>query len=219
MKHFAEENILEHAQVLWDYHNLDLGLEISDFILAMGSHDERVAVHAAELMLKGFAPLLVTSGGLGKVTKDMWKVSEGEHFANIAKEMGVPVDNIIVEDQATNSGDNITKTKDIMEKKGLSVKKGILVTKPYMRRRAYATASMQWPDVDWLVSSPNLNLRDYPNHEVPMDRMINLMVGDLQRIKVYAEKGFQIPQEIPPFVWESYEALKGFGYDAFVIKD
>ena len=33
------------------------------------------------------------------------------------------------------------------------------------------------------------------------------MVGDLQRIRVYAERGFQIPQEIPDDVWLAYEEL------------
>ena len=39
------------------------------------------------------------------------------------------------------------------------------------------------------------------------------MVGDLQRIKIYPDKGFQIPQEIPEDVWAAYEALVSAGYD------
>jgi hypothetical protein len=42
--------------------------------------------------------------------------------------------------------------------------------------------------------------------------VINIMVGDLQRIKEYPAKGFQIYQEIPHDVWAAYEELIEAGY-------
>ena len=42
--------------------------------------------------------------------------------------------------------------------------------------------------------------------------VVSIMVGDLQRIRVYAEKGFQIPQEIPDEVWKAYEELVALGF-------
>jgi len=44
------------------------------------------------------------------------------------------------------------------------------------------------------------------------------MVGDLQRIRVYPEKGFQIAQEIPADVWEAYEELVQMGFDSRLIQ-
>ena len=38
------------------------------------------------------------------------------------------------------------------------------------------------------------------------------MVGDLQRIRVYATKGYQIAQEIPDDVWQAFEELVQAGY-------
>lgn len=218
MQNIIDDQILSKARVLWNYHFLDLGIHPSDFILALGSHDERVGEHAAQLMLDGFAPLLVPSGGFGKVTQHIWGVSEGERFAKIAIKFGVPDSKIIIENTATNTGDNITKTRDLLNSKGIVVTSGTLVTKPYMRRRAYATAMKQWPEISWLVSSPPLSFDDYPDKDVPLERMIELMVGDLQRIKVYAKSGFQIPQEIPDQVWRCYEELSCNGFDKYVIK-
>jgi len=43
------------------------------------------------------------------------------------------------------------------------------------------------------------------------------MVGDLQRLRVYAECGFQIQQEIPGEVWSAYEELVVAGYDRHLI--
>jgi uncharacterized SAM-binding protein YcdF (DUF218 family) len=207
-----------HALRLWEFHRLPMEPGRADFVLAMGSHDERVARHAAELVLEGRAPLLVTSGGLGKVTSDTWQGSEGERFAKIAESMGVPSERILVEGEATNTGDNIVLTRRLLEERGIAVRAGILVTKPYMARRAYAAAAKQWPEVTWSVSTPAISFDAYPTDEVPLDKMVNLMVGDLQRLRVYAAQGFQIPQDIPADVWASYEYLRDAGHDRFVIR-
>ena len=39
------------------------------------------------------------------------------------------------------------------------------------------------------------------------------MVGDIQRMKAYPALGFQIPQEMPPGVWDAYERLVSMGFD------
>jgi hypothetical protein len=44
------------------------------------------------------------------------------------------------------------------------------------------------------------------------------MVGDLQRIRVYPEKGYQIPQEIPDEVWTAYEELIAAGFDQHLVE-
>jgi hypothetical protein len=43
--------------------------------------------------------------------------------------------------------------------------------------------------------------------------------GDLQRIKLYPERGFQIAQDIPEDVWSAYEQLVHAGYDKFLIQE
>jgi len=60
-------------------------------------------------------------------------------------------------------------------------------------------------------------LETYVNSELSVDDVISIMVGDLQRIKVYADKGFQIPQEIPDNVLSAYEELVRAGYDRHLI--
>jgi uncharacterized SAM-binding protein YcdF (DUF218 family) len=207
------------ARTLWDFHRLSMTLEPCDFILALGSHDERVAAHAASLFLRGLAPLLVTSGGFGKVTRGTWKVPEGQRFAEIARELGVPRSSIVVEDAASNTGDNVVNTRALLLAGHVPASSGILVTKPYMCRRAFATAAKQWPEVRWYVSAPEITFADYSTDDVPLRRMISLMVGDLQRLRLYAAQGFQIPQDIPPSVWEAYERLRDAGYHEFVIEE
>jgi len=88
-----------------------------------------------------------------------------------------------------------------------------------MERRSYATFKMHWPDKHLLVTSPQINFLEYPTPEIPLDRVINIMVGDLQRIKFYPAKGFQISQDIPDEIWLAGEQLMAAGYDKHLIKE
>jgi hypothetical protein len=45
------------------------------------------------------------------------------------------------------------------------------------------------------------------------------MVGDLQRIKVFPSLGFQIEQDIPESVWQSFNALVENGFTKHLIKN
>lgn len=210
--------IIDEARKLWDYHHLYQIPVPSNCILVLGSHDFRVADRGAELYLQGLAPILIFSGGLGNVTKGIWKVPEADQFARIALDKGVPSEAIFIENQSTNTGENIQFTGRLLEEKGLHPHRFLLVQKPYMERRSYATFKKHWPDKELIVTSPQIAFEDYPTAEISMERVIHIMVGDLQRIRIYPEKGFQIPQEIPDAVWAAYEKLIGWGFTQHLAK-
>ena len=209
---------LSLAQQLWDYHHMHHELKRSDCILALGSHDLRVADRAAELYLEGWAPLVIMSGGLGNLTQNMWTESEADRFAAIAIQKGVPADAILIENRSTNTGENILFTQQLLQDRGLDLQNFIVVQKPYMERRSYATFKKQWPGKNLLVTSPQIPFEQYPNDEIPLERVINIMTGDLQRIKLYPAKGFQVYQEIPGAVWAAYERLVALGFDKHLVK-
>lgn len=210
---------LSLAQQLWEYHHMQHQLEKADCILALGSHDLRVADRAAELYLQGWAPLVIMSGGLGNLTQNMWTESEADQFAAIAIRQGVPEKAILVENKSTNTGENILFTQQLLQQKGLNPQKFIVVQKPYMERRSYATFKKHWPDKDLIVTSPQISFTDYPNEEIPLERVINIMVGDLQRIKEYPAKGFQVYQEIQAHVLSAYKELVDLGFNQHLIKE
>lgn len=209
--------ILELAKKLWDYHHTNHVLKKSDCILTLGSHDTRVAQRAAELYLEGWAQFLIFSGGLGNFTLGMWNEKEADKFAAIAVSMGIPKESILIENQSTNTGENILFTRKLLAQNNLDPQSFIVVQKPYMERRSYATFKKHWPDKKLIVTSPQIPFEEYPTEEIPMERVINIMAGDLQRIKVYPEKGFQIFQEIPNDVWNAYEQLVAAGYNKHLI--
>src|SRR5215471_7721299 len=140
----SESLIDELARKIWDYHHLNHTLEKADIILALGSNDLRVAEYAAELYLQGWAPLLVFSGNAGALTRERFNKPEAEMFAEIALQRGVPEGAILIEAESTNTGENVTFSRRLLESKGVYREKGsgkwpdslILVQKPYMERRA-----------------------------------------------------------------------------------
>jgi len=209
----------ELVDVIWNYHVLNQQPQKADCILALGSNDIRVAQRAAQLFLDGWAPLLIFSGGVGRLTAGMWNKAEAEVFADAAVQMGVPREKILVEPHSTNTGENIAFTKMLLQERNLNLKSFILVQKPYMERRTYATFKKVWPEKDFVVTSPQIPFEKYPNELLSKDLIINIMVGDLQRIKEYPARGFQIPQEIPPEVWGAFEKLVAAGYTHHLIKN
>lgn len=211
------DEAINPAKKIWDYHHVNHTLIKSDCILTLGSHDKRVAERAADLFHEGWAPLLIFAGGLGRLTEGMWQETEADLFARIAMQKGVPKEAILIENRSTNTGENILFVRDLLIDRNLNPQTFIIVQKPYMERRSYATFQKKWPGKRFVVTSPQISFEDYPNQDIPLEQVINIMVGDLQRIKIYPGKGFQTYQEIPDDVWKAYERLIEMGYDKQLI--
>jgi uncharacterized SAM-binding protein YcdF (DUF218 family) len=216
-----EHRIRALVETIWQYHQLNHQLTHADAILVLCSHDTIVAERAAELFLQRWAPILIFAGGLGSITRHFWRDPEADQFARIAIAMGVPAERVLIENRSTNTGENILFTKQLLLERQLDPQKFILVQKPYMERRSYATFKKLWPEKDVIVTSPRMTMDEYlsaGSHDaLSSDEIISIMVGDLQRIRLYPEKGFQIPQDIPDDVWRAYEELVRAGYDTHLV--
>lgn len=216
---FADPNVMIWAKMLWDYHSMNhVTPESVDLLLVAGSHDDRVAFRAAELAQDISILNIVTSGGYGKITQIDRSEPEAERFAKLMISQGVADDRILREPESSNMGENFTKTRDLLNSLGRKPRTGLVVTKPYMERRAYATGLQQWPEVSWKVTSPEMSFQRYMEMDASVHRTIELMVGDLQRIEVYAQRGIQAPQDIPASVRTAFERLVEAGFTGQLIK-
>lgn len=191
----------------------------ADILLIPGSHDLRVADHAARLFLQGAADWLVCSGGYGKVTEERFQKPEAQLFAERCATLGVDPARIILEPEATNTGENFTLSRLALEKRGIKPRVGLIVCKPYMARRAWATARQQWPEPRWMVSPLPLAFEEYASPDTPYQELIELMVGDLQRMDAYAQRSFQVPVDVPEEVQNAWQRLVEDGYSRYVIQD
>ena len=149
------------AERIWHYHHLNQTLSKAEAILVLCSHDLAVAERGAQLFLEGWAPLLIFSGGLGAITRRLWQEPEADQFAAVARRLGVPAEKILIENQSTNTGENILFTKRLLADRRLDPRTIIVVQKPYMERRSYATFRQVWPEIDPIVTSPQVSFDEY----------------------------------------------------------
>jgi uncharacterized SAM-binding protein YcdF (DUF218 family) len=155
---------------------------------------------------------MVFTGANAPTTVERFPRGEAVHYREYAVDHGVPDDAILVEPRATNTSENVTYTRQLLQKEGIAARSVILVSRPYQQRRAYATAKKVWPEVEILCSSERLPLREYVESIGDTDKVINMLVGDTQRITVYAEKGFAIAQSVPDAVEAAYYRLVSAGF-------
>ncbi|RNL86899.1 YdcF family protein [Halostreptopolyspora alba] len=211
------------AQRLWDFHTAPAAHSPPtpgehDIILALGSHDLRVAEHAAHLWDAGAAPLIVLSGQRGRRTAgahghDRWPRPEAEEFAQTARATaGIPSTAMLLETHATNTAENFTHSRALTAAHGIAVTRAIVTAKPYMGQRALATATAHWPEARWTFHCFAGGYTDYPNADTPTEELVHFLVGDTQRLDVYARRRWSSPVDIPDDVWRAYELLVARGF-------
>jgi uncharacterized SAM-binding protein YcdF (DUF218 family) len=208
--------VLQLAQQLWRYHRLGQPLEKADCIVGLGSYDLRVAERCADLYEGEWGPLIVFSGHLGHWTRAIWNRSEAQIFADCAIARGVPADKILLEAKSTNIGENIRFTRELLAAEAIEANSVMIVSKPSTERRIFATCRRIWPEMKIVITSPRIGFIEQLQNGI-RENLIHEMVGDIQRIRVYPDLGFQIPQEIPDEVWDAYERLVMLGYDKHLI--
>ncbi len=107
-------------------------LRQADYIVAVSGGDTKArAEEAARLYLDGWAPRIIFSGA----ALDPESRSNADAMREIAVNMGVPPDMIVVEEESFNTRENAELTSRLVE--ALGGESIILVTSPYHQRRTY----------------------------------------------------------------------------------
>ncbi|GAB4086333.1 YdcF family protein [Myceligenerans cantabricum] len=211
------ENQWHAAELIWDYHQMHHTVRPTDVALGLGSHDLGVATYSAELYRAGLFPVLVFSGGNSPTTAERFPRGEAVHYREHALELGVPEDAVLLEPNASNTGENIKLSRDALAAAGIHPASVLLISKPYMERRSYATARKVWPEIDIVCTSEPLNLDDYLKSIGDEKLVVDMLVGDLQRVIEYPALGFAIEQTIPEDVHAAYEYLIREGFTSRLI--
>jgi uncharacterized SAM-binding protein YcdF (DUF218 family) len=202
----------DDVELLWNYHNMGHEIRPADVGIGLGSHDLGVAKIATNLYFEKMYPWLVFTGANAPTTIETFPDGEAIHYREYAIKNGVPVDAIIVETRATNTSQNIEYTRAVLHEHGIEVRSAILMSRPYQQRRAYATCKKVWPEIDITCASLPISLTDYVATIGDPKKVVDMLIGDTQRIEKYAECGFSIPQEVPSSVRLSFTRLVRAGY-------
>lgn len=212
-QHYAD------AKLIWDYHQLGHQLRPCSVGIGLGSHDLGVATLAADLYLAGLFPVLVFSGGNSPTTAARFPRGEAVHYTEHAIALGVPASAIIIEPRAANTGQNIDYSRHALVEAGVRVTSAMLISKPYMQRRAYATIRKAWPEAEPVCASEDISFDEYLK-SIGDDRLvIDMLVGDLQRVIEYPARGFAVVQDVPADVKDAYQRLIAAGHDSRLMKE
>jgi uncharacterized SAM-binding protein YcdF (DUF218 family) len=207
------------AELIWDYHQMHHQPRPCSAGIGLGSHDLGVAALAADLYHAGLFPVLVFTGATSPTTAARFPRGEAVHYAEHAMTLGVPADAIIIEPRAANTGQNIELSRQALAAAGIPVTSVMLISKPYMERRAWATMRKTWPEPEAVCASGNLGFDDYLKSIGDDTLVIDMLVGDLQRVIEYPARGFAIAQEVPGTVMGAYRRLITAGYVSRLMRD
>ena len=213
---------LKPLQVIWDYLCLHRQPQKADIIVGFGNFNTDIARRAAELYLQGYAPKVLFTGGLGRNTEGLLPEPEAVRFALVAMECGVPEKDILLEEKSTNTKENIDFTRDLLQQQGIAHNHILGVHQPFMERRIAAAMGVYWPEQSFSVTSPQVTIPEYLHRAkqqgISENASVSVIVGDFQRIELYAQKGYQLPQYIPPEAWEAFHTLVAMGFDKQLAK-
>ena len=207
------------TQRLWDYHQMGHTPRPCSVAIGLGSHDLGVADTAVDLYRHKMAPLLVFTGATSPTTRERMPRGEAVHYRERALELGVPSSAVLVETRARNTGENIRFSRALLAEAGVDVSSVLLISKPYEERRAYATARKLWPEVEIISASSPMTLQDYVDTIGDPGLVVDMLVGALQRLLIYPEKGFMISQQVPADVIDAYERLCQAGFTSRLLRD
>ena len=133
----------------------------------------------------------------------------------------MPEDRILIENRSTNTGENVRFTRQLLAERDIDPASFILVQKPYMERRAYATFRKVWPEKPVQVTSPRVTFHDYltrtRTRRSPRPMSSGSWSVTCSGSSCTPARGFQIAQEIPDDVWAAYQALVDAGFDAHLV--
>lgn len=208
---------LQPLQVIWNYLRLGQEPQKADCIVGFGNFNDHIARRAAELYHQGLAPKVLFTGGLGRNTEGLLTEPEAVRFGRTAMDCGVPECDIILETRSTNTKDNICFTRELLSQLGLPQERILGVHQPFMERRITAAMGVYWPETKFFVTSPQVSIPAYlaaaKDQGITEHAAISVIVGDFQRMDLYARKGYQLPQEIPDDAWAAFHQLVALGYD------
>ncbi|WP_329182385.1 YdcF family protein [Streptomyces sp. NBC_01477] len=185
--------------------------------IALGSLDLGVATTTADLYHARMFPTVVFTGNTSAATQARFPRGEATHYREHALSLGVPDEAILLEPKATNTGQNIGFSREVLENAGVAVTTLLLISMPYMQRRAYATCRKLWPEAEPICVSQPLPYIEYVKTHDDEKQLIDMLMGDMERVMEYPKRGFAIEQHVPEEVRDAFARLRARGYDSWLL--
>lgn len=212
--------VREDVETLWAFHDLQHEPRPVDVCIGLGGHDLGVADYTAELYGRGLFPQIVFTGANAPTTVEAFPDGEALGYRDHAVARGVPTEAVLVEPAATNTSENLSYSRKMLAEHEIEPSSVLLVSHPYQQRRAFATCRVVWPEVDVLCVSRPLPLDAYVETIGDAARVVDMLVGETQRLTLYADLGFISHEgDVPGDVSGAFDRLVGAGYTSRLVQD
>jgi uncharacterized SAM-binding protein YcdF (DUF218 family) len=213
----TEPQMLRDAKELFEYlYVRDVDCQHADLIIGFGHFDLKIPRQCAYLYGRSAAPKILFSGGRGSGSADL-EDAEAVAFSSVllAEFPKIPSSDVIVESNSKNTGENITMSAKVLKERdiGKNFESGInsiiAVASPYRQRRVWRTFQLHLPKIKIFNMPPQTTFEQ----EVLLfnqngEDFFQLLVGEVQRIISYPDKGFMASEELPVHVMNSYMSLR-----------
>ena len=207
---------MKAAEILFEYLYLrDPRLERSDLIVGFGHFDMKIPQHCARLYQAGYAPKVLFTGGRGAGSADLdlpEAIAFRKEFCAIA---AIGEENLIIEAESTNTGQNIAWSQEVLQSRDPSfhfeqgISGVISVASPYRQRRVWLTLKKHLPRLQVFNAPPPTDFEaELALFAAKREDFAGALVGELERLKLYPEKGFICAAAIPEEVENAYQVLK-----------
>lgn len=196
-----------------DYYE-DSTAESLDYIIGFGHFDMDIPHQCLHLYQQYPEAKIIYSGGVGAGTADLGQPEADAFLAYSKTRMSIDKDDFIIENRSTNTAENMQFTLDLLAKRLANFDhnqpaKVALVANPYRQRRVLLTFSKHWPAASPLNAPPETS---YEHESKKFDKkgfdLISLMLGEIDRIINYGEKGWIEKTKVPEEILDIYRQLK-----------
>ncbi len=176
-------------------------LSRADAIFVFGHYLPDLPKSAAELYHSGMAPVILVSGYWHDRVPSGY-ASEADFIAQSLIKMGVPESSVIVEDRASNTLENVKFGMTKLAAKERSINSLIIVAVPWHMRRARATMIKHYPEL--VIGTATFD----PKNVTLTPQIIARLVGEIDRLVEYHEKGDIFCPEMPNKVRQAAKSLR-----------
>ena len=201
-----ENKKISHAvKIILQYLAIKNPLQKCEVIFLMGGASLLSAQKAAQLLKEGWGKKIICVSLYGKFSAPEWKNRGGDSgmFHEELLRLGIKEQDMIFTSQSTNTLEEVVYGKLFLEKHKLDLKKIIVVSRPFHQRRCDATWTKQWPQIH-LINCPADEI-----YEVTVSILMRV-IGEIDRLRIYAQKGDISYQKIPEDVENEYKRIKEY---------
>jgi hypothetical protein len=144
--------------------------------------------------------------------------TEAEAIADVIYHSGVPEKNVLLERIASNTSENFWLSAELLRDHGFDFERFLVVQEPYSERRILATARRRWPSKNVRVTSEVIEFDKYCANDIPADRILSMLAGEVIRLDNYARSGLlELDEPVPVALIADAHRLQENGFNGRAI--